>query len=122
MWVGNDMPDDLTGAGGANPVISGDVDSTPTWPADGVGLGGGAVEAVDHEPLPFDTITAVDMDGDGVLETMIVHDGEQITVSYDLDGDGYTDYETVFDEQGRASSWQDQRDADGSWHWRRVGD
>ncbi len=110
MWLGNDLPGDgAEGTGGAG-----------EHPAEPEEWAGGAASETGYEPLPFDTITAVDTDGDGVLETMIVHDGEEITVSYDLDGDGTTDFETVFDGRGHAVSWQDQQDADGTWHWRRV--
>ena len=112
MWTGHDLPAGDLPADGLDG--SGEHLGEPAeW------TGGGAAGA-GHEPLPFDTITAMDMDGDGVLETMIVHDGEETIVSYDLDGDGATDFETVFDGHGHAVSWQDQQDADGTWHWRRV--
>ncbi len=108
MWLGDDATGHLSPGDGPEDVPVGD------------GHGADPAAGHEHTPLPFDTITAVDLDGDGLLETMIVHDGEQITVSYDLDGDGATDYETVFDAEGHAVSWQDQRDPDGSRHWRRV--
>ncbi|GAA4822162.1 DUF6802 family protein [Tomitella cavernea] len=119
MWLGNDLPEDGMDGGEEFAAAHSDADGISTWPA-AEGGAAGAGDVLAHEPLPFDTITAVDMDGDGVLETMIVHDGEQITVSYDLDGDGHTDYETVFDGEGHAVSWQDRQDPDGTWHWRRV--
>ena len=71
-------------------------------------------------PIAFDSLTAIDTDGDGIFETMIVQDGEELTLVYDLDGDGLTDFQTTFTEAGEPLSWRDERDEDGQWHWRRI--
>lgn len=83
------------------------------------GLDGSADEST-FAPLAFDSLTAIDTDGDGIFETMIVQDGEDITLVYDLDADGLTDFQTEFTDSGEPVSWRDERDADGQWHWRRI--
>ena len=71
-------------------------------------------------PLAFDSLSAIDTDGDGVFETMVVQDGDDLTLVYDLDGDGLTDFQTSFTQTGEPMSWRDERDEDGQWHWRRI--
>ncbi|WP_024795679.1 DUF6802 family protein [Tomitella biformata] len=77
-------------------------------------------DQVQFTPIAFDSLTAIDTDGDGIFETMIVQDGDDLTLVYDLDGDGLTDFQTEFKETGEPMSWRDERDEDGQWHWRRV--
>lgn len=85
------------------------------------GLGGAAdEEGTAFTPIAFDSLTAIDTDGDGVFETMVVQDGDDLTLVYDLDGDGLTDFQTDFTETGEPISWRDERDEDGQWHWRRI--
>ncbi len=71
-------------------------------------------------PIAFDSLTAIDTDGDGIFETMVVRDGDDITLVYDLDGDGITDFQTEFGQTGEPMSWRDELDEDGQWHWRRI--
>lgn len=77
-------------------------------------------EGTAFAPLAFDSLTAIDTDGDGIFETMVVQDGDELTLVYDLDGDGLTDFQTEFKETGEPISWRDEQDEDGQWHWRRV--
>jgi len=76
----------------------------------------------DFQSVDFDSVTAIDVDGDGVLETMIVRTGDEITVVYDLDGDGDADYQTRVGADGSADSWWGHRGADGTAHWHRIDD
>ncbi|GEM_PF-6872298 len=76
----------------------------------------------DFQPVDFDSVTAIDVDGDGVLETMIVRTGDEITVVYDLDGDGAADYQTRVGADGSVDSWWGHRGADGTAHWHCVDD
>lgn len=93
-------------------------------PADGAGLDDSALDGPGEDSpftaLAFDSLTAIDTDGDGVFETMIVQEGDDVTLVYDLDGDGITDFQTEFTDEGEPVSWRDERDEDGQWHWRRI--
>ena len=80
----------------------------------------GPGQASAFAPIAFDSLTAIDLDGDGIFETMVVQDGDDVTLVYDLDGDGLTDFQTEFTEAGEPVSWRDERDEDGQWHWRRI--
>ncbi|MDG3010301.1 hypothetical protein G4X40_09060 [Rhodococcus sp. D2-41] len=70
------------------------------------------------EPAEFDAGHAVDTDGDGLAETMVVQGDDGLTVAYDLDGDGHTDYQVEFDPTGGYRSWELHTGADGAAAWR----
>lgn len=72
------------------------------------------------EPAEFDAQRAVDTDGDGLAETMVVEGGDALTVVYDLDGDGRTDYQVEFDPTGGYRSWELQLGENGTAGWQLV--
>lgn len=58
-----------------------------------------------------------DLDGDGILETRVVHTAAGVTVASDGDADGVMDEFTAFQRDGDYQSWEIFRESEGSARW-----
>ncbi|MGU3437944.1 DUF6802 family protein [Actinomycetes bacterium M1A6_2h] len=80
-------------------------------------------------PIHVDVVDPdTDVNGDGVLDTVVVHPGSamsevlhgflddrSIAVVSDFDGDGSADHITAFEDDGGFSAWQLTSDDDAAW-------
>jgi hypothetical protein len=60
---------------------------------------------------------AVDLDGDGILDTRVYSDGGGMTIASDLDEDGWADHVARIEADGAYAAWEPQRDPDGTVRW-----
>ncbi|EME51900.1 hypothetical protein G352_25092 [Rhodococcus ruber BKS 20-38] len=63
---------------------------------------------------------AVDVDGDGLPETVTFATAEALVVASDTDADGWFDRVTELGDDGRFGVWQFRRDVDGAEFWTRI--
>lgn len=83
------------------------------------------MDAVDGFLIPdsdFDHVDApdsvmYDLDGNGILETRVVHTDAGVTVASDGDADGVMDKFTAFERDGDYESWEIFRETEGSARW-----
>ncbi|WP_068274650.1 DUF6802 family protein [Aldersonia kunmingensis] len=62
----------------------------------------------------------IDLDGDGVLDTATLSDGDSLLVVTDTDLDGLADELTAVDDDGVFASWRYEVGADGVDGWTEI--
>lgn len=63
---------------------------------------------------------AFDGDGDGVVDSHVVHAGDAVVVASDFDRDGNADRVTMIESDGDYSAWECRRGIDGALVWHEI--
>ncbi|MDV6271990.1 DUF6802 family protein [Rhodococcus erythropolis] len=72
---------------------------------------------VDAGDLNFD---AFDLDGDGTVDSRVVHSDDAVVIVSDFDRDGVADRLTMIESDVDYSSWECRRDDEGSLVWQKI--
>lgn len=65
-------------------------------------------------------LDAFDLDGDGIVDSRVVHADTGVAVVSDFDRDGAADRVTTVESDGDFSAWECRRDEAGSLVWARI--
>ncbi|MFD4366741.1 DUF6802 family protein [Rhodococcus sp. NPDC058521] len=66
------------------------------------------------------TDPTLDIDGDGILDSVSFQSGDAMIVATDMDGDGTADNVTMVHEDGEYEAWEFHRGEDGQPHWEQT--
>ncbi|MFE5644820.1 DUF6802 family protein [Rhodococcus sp. NPDC056516] len=72
---------------------------------------------VDAGEMNFD---AFDLDGDGTVDSRVVHSDDAVVIVSDFDRDGSADRLTMIESDGDYSAWECRRDDAGSLVWQKI--
>jgi len=72
---------------------------------------------VDAGDLNFD---AFDLDGDGTVDSRVVHTDDDVVIVSDFDRDGSADRLTMIESDGDYSAWECSRDDEGALVWQKI--
>lgn len=72
---------------------------------------------VDAGDLNFD---AFDLDGDGTVDSRVVHTDDAVVIVSDFDRDGSADRLTMIESDGDYSAWECRRDDEGALVWQKI--
>lgn len=75
----------------------------------------------DSGAIPLTGLTH-DIDGDGILDTVIFDSGHSVVIASDMDSDGSADHLTMIQGSGEYASWEFRRDSEGVVHWEQTDD
>ena len=63
---------------------------------------------------------SLDLDNDGVADSLSLSDPDSTSVWSDYDHDGFADHVTVVEEDGDYAAWEYHRHPDGTSEWRKT--
>ncbi|QIP38404.1 hypothetical protein G9444_1160 [Rhodococcus erythropolis] len=60
------------------------------------------------------------MDGDGTVDSRVVHSDDDVVIVSDFDRDGSADRLTMIESDGDYSAWECSRDDEGALVWQKI--